>query len=420
LYRGVYETYVISNPSRRRILAVCGTLVGSLSVGQMLTTGSTESKAANRSTNSNWPMEQHDPGGTSYAPDASPPKDGVRVRWKQQVKTHLGFAYRPTPVVANGLVYGVGEELICADAASGEVVFRTDRSYFGPPAVADARAYQSPTLAFATQTGAVGLNARGGFSFAGVRIGLTRWQTGRKKGGFSFFGGGLPRTIPVAANGTVLITSGTGLRAIDASSGRIRWRSHNGRHRPAVHEGVVYVAAFGNGVFGYDIETGEQTFSVQPPEQLPLSVTATPDHLVVGTSSGLLGIDYDETAVWRYTPEDLDRDGGGVAVANGIAYAGFIGQPDRLVAIDTTNGTELWRSEVAPEETPRFAPPSVADGVVYIPTEDEGLAAIDAKDGHVRWRFTLNNPVRPWSPPALVGKTLYALGNDHLYALEEK
>jgi hypothetical protein len=112
---------MVPNPSRRRILAVCGTLVGSLSVGQMLTTGSTESKAANRTTNSDgWPMEQHDPGGTSYAPDASPPKDGVRIRWKQQVETLLGFAYLSTPIVANGLVYGVGQELVCADAANWE------------------------------------------------------------------------------------------------------------------------------------------------------------------------------------------------------------------------------------------------------------------------------------------------------------
>jgi outer membrane protein assembly factor BamB len=411
---------MVPNPSRRRILSVCGTLVGSVSVGQVLTSGSTEIKAATRTTNSNWPMEQHDPGGTSYAPDASPPKDGVRIRWKQQIETGLRFAY-PTPIVANGLVYGVGEELVCADAASGEVVFRTDRAFSGPPAVADARAYQSPTLALATQTGAVGLNARGGFSLAGVRIGLTRWQAGRKKGGFSFFGGGLPRTIPVAANGTVFVTSGDGLRAIDASSSRIRWRSHNGRHRPAVHEGVVYVAAFGNGVFGYDIETGEQTFSFQPSEQLPLSVTATPDHLVVGTSSGLLGIDYDETVVWRYTPEDLDRDRGGVAVANGVAYAGFMGQPDRLVAIDTTNGTELWRSETVPEQSNgRFAPPAVADGVVYVFTENNTLAAVDSEDGHVRWRFTPPSDFEVLSPPALAGETLYTLGHGYLYALEEK
>jgi outer membrane protein assembly factor BamB len=413
---------MIPNPSRRRILAVCGTLVGSLSVGQVLTTGSTEIKAANPTTDSNgWPMEQHDPGGTSYAPDARPPKDSVRVRWKQKVETLLSFAYLPTPIVADGLVYGVGKELVCADAASGEVVFRTDRAFSGPPAVADARAYQSPTLAFATQTGAVGLNARGGLSLAGSQVGLTRWQAGREENSVSFFNAEPPRSTPVVANGTVFVTPGDGLLAIDASSGRIRWHGKRGVRRPAVHDGTVYIArGYSGGVLGYDIETGEQTFSYSS-SRPPRSVTATSESLVVGIRSGLLGISYDEEPLWQYISEDLSRDLGTVAVANEVAYAGFSGdEQDRLVAIDTTNGTELWRSEVVPEETPRFAPPSVADGVVYIPTEDEGLAAIDAEDGHVRWRFTLDDPVRPWSPPALAGETLYVLGNGHLYALEEQ
>lgn len=65
-----------------------------------------------------WPMAQHDPGGTSYAPDASPPKDGVRVRWKQSIEMTDGF--HPPPIVGNGLVYGIGHKLVCVTAANGE------------------------------------------------------------------------------------------------------------------------------------------------------------------------------------------------------------------------------------------------------------------------------------------------------------
>lgn len=410
---------MVPDPSRRRVIAAGGTLVGSFPAWQRVTNESVQ--VTNRDDDpTGWPMEQHDPGGTSYAPDASGPKNGVRIRWKQRIETDLGFAYRPTPVVANGLVYGVGRELVCVDAASGEVVFRADREYGGPPAVASARAYRSPTLAFATRAGADGLHARGGISLAGLRFGLTRWQAGREDNDLSVFDGGPPRTVPVGADGTVFVTTGTGLLAIDTSSGRVRWRGQGGVRRPAVHDSTVYVAAYSKGLLGYDVATGKQTLAIDARVLRPLSVTATPERLVVGTDEGLAGVGSDGTVTWRFAPENLFRDYGAIAVANGVAFAGFSGeQGNMLVAIDTADGTERWRVNVPPEASPQFAPPSVADGVVYLPTEDGGLAAVDAGDGHVRWRFELGDRGGPWSPAALVGETLYALGNGHLYALEE-
>lgn len=405
--------------SRRRVLAAGGALGSSFFAWQTMTQGTVPAVTRDDEP-SGWPMEQHDPGGTSYAPDASGPKDGVRIRWKQQIKTGLGFAYHPTPVVANGLVYGIGRELVCVDAVRGEVIFRADREYGGPPAVAVARAYQSPTLAFATRAGADGLHARGGISLAGLGRGLTRWQAGREDDELSMFGGRPPQTVPVAADGTVFVTAGTGLLAIDASSGRIRWRGQGGVRRPAVHDGTVYVATYSEGLLGYEMATGDQTFGSDARALRPLSVTATPERLVLGTDKGLAGVGYDGTVAWRFAPADLSRDHGAVAVANGVAFAGFSGEHgDQLVAIDTVAGTERWRKNLPPEASPQFAPPSVADGVVYIPTEDGGLAALDALDGHIRWRFAPGEQKGPWSPPALVGETLYALGNGHLYALEE-
>jgi outer membrane protein assembly factor BamB len=421
--------HVVSNPSRRRVLAVCGGLVGSLFAGRTLTkeiSGSTGIRAANADTDtdgSHWPMEQHDPGGTSYAPAASPPKDGVRIRWEQQFDTGSAF-FHPTPVVANGLVYGVGEELVCVDSVSGDLVFRADNSFAGPPALADASVYQSPTLAFGTQAGAVGLNARGALSFGSVRVGLTRWQAGRKEGrsGLSFFNFGPSRTVPVAAKGTVFITADRGFLAIDASSGRVRWRGKRGTRRPAVHDDTVYITrGYSGGVLGYDIETGEQTFSftrLKPPS----SVTAVADGLIVKTTQGLVGIDYNETKLWQYTPDNRYWEQGGVAVANDVAYTGSEGKKgDMLVAIDTTDGTELWRSKAAPEQSDgRYAAPSVADGVVYVPIEGNELVAVDATNGHIRWRFTVDGEYAGWSPVALSGESLYILGNGHLYALEEQ
>ncbi len=356
-------------------------------------------------------MEQHDPGGTGYAPDARPPKDGVRVRWKHQIQRSLSFF--PSPIVANGLVYCTGRELVCVDAASGDVVFRIDREFNSPPAITHARAYQSPTLVFSTVSGAVGLHPRGGIAIGGNRIGRTRWQT-RGSGDTPIFTGE-NRKIPIAVDGTVFVTGGGYLRAIDGSSGRIRWQTANNSNRPVIHEGTVYVADYQKGIIEYDTTTGEHTRSIG--KAGAVSVTATTDGLIGIWSGSLYGLNYDGTVRWAHTPEKWSITTRALAVADGVAY---ICSSDGLLAINATDGTELWRSEAVQMASSRSASLAVADGCIYVPANRRGLAAVDITDGHVRWRFTLESEHTTWSPVALAGKTIYVLGNGTLYALEER
>lgn len=225
--------------------------------------------------------------------------------------------------------------------------------------------------------------------------------------------------------------TGSGVMAIDASTGCMRWRSHHGGSRPAIRDGTVYVVGLAKSgyrsLFSYDTETGKQLSSFPPSAPRLTSVIAVPDCLVVGTSSsGLLGIDYNGTIRWKYDPPELQLQRDAIAVADGVAYAWFgWGSQSWLVAIDATNGTELWRNEVVPEtRVLQYRSPSVANGVVYVPTgtgPDGGeLAAIDATTGRVRWRFSTGERISWLSPAALVGETLYTLGNGYLYALAEQ
>jgi outer membrane protein assembly factor BamB len=366
-------------------------------------------------------MSQHDPAGRNHAPSATPPKDGAAVRWKRDIDIDRGFGYAPTPIVADGRVYAAGRELLVLDAEMGTVEFRVARRSQTPPAVASARAYRSPTLAVTTSRSVTGLHANGGLKIFGSHLGVTRWEGGERDQQTTFFGAEPQTSPPVAVGETILVAAMDELRAIDASSGKVRWRKDVDTRRPAVRRGTVYVAEYPGGVRGYDLETGESRFDAEVDVAPPLSVTAGPDQLVVATDDGLAGLSYEGETRWEFAPGEFSRDYGAVALAEGVAYAGFRGEDDTyLVAVDAADGSERWRSEVAPEQTPQFAPPSVADGAVYVPTEDGGMAAVDAADGHLRWRFGEDVDTHgPWSPAALVGETLYAIGDGHVYALEE-
>jgi outer membrane protein assembly factor BamB len=81
--------------------------------------------------------------------------------------------------------------------------------------------------------------------------------------------------------------------------------------------------------------------------------------------------------------EDTDPIGGGVAFADDLLYVttGF----GELLAIDPTNGGEVWREEA---NAPIRAPPTSADGRVYVLTVDNQLEAYAAADGQPLWNHT--------------------------------
>jgi len=240
--------------TRRRLLAAGGLTVTALTGGYALAARTTESPDGP----SGWAMAQRDAAGRSFAPEADPPTDDVSVTWKQRFDTGVGFTHRNSPVVADGRVYALWEQLLVLDADSGAVQFRTERDLSATPAFAGATAYQSPTLAVTDTGGVAGLHAAGGVDLAGNRCGLTRWRRDATDDRTRMLGGTGEPVSPVAADGTVLAPGREALTALDASDGTVRWQREAGRTRPAVRDGIVYTTRFLSGVVGFDIESGER------------------------------------------------------------------------------------------------------------------------------------------------------------------
>lgn len=74
------------------------------------------------------------------------------------------------------------------------------------------------------------------------------------------------------------------------------------------------------------------------------------------------------------------RFGGGVSAEAGRAYA-TNGLGD-VIALDTSNGSVLWRAKPG---GPLRGSPTVANGAVYVLTQDNQLFALDQTDGKVQW-----------------------------------
>jgi outer membrane protein assembly factor BamB len=98
-------------------------------------------------------------------------------------------------------------------------------------------------------------------------------------------------------------------------------------------------------------------------------------------------------------------------VANGVVY---VGSDDAGVyALNATTGQVIWKTITGAAVR---SSPAVAGGVVYVGSDDKGLYALDAATGAVRWKTTTAAAVR--SSPAVANGAVYVGSDDAgLYAL---
>lgn len=76
----------------------------------------------------------------------------------------------------------------------------------------------------------------------------------------------------------------------------------------------------------------------------------------------------------------------------------------RLNQINRSNVQDLrvaWASQLRPATKPLAATPIVANGVMFISEAPDGVAALDARTGHLLWRF--RRPIDPSKVPACCG-----------------
>ncbi len=199
----------------------------------------------------------------------------------------------------------------------------------------------------------------------------------------------------------------------------------------SAQDNVVYVA-YGPGVAAFDIAEGRELWSFPAEPNARVGFYAAPS---VGEGRIILG-DYGAPGSFFspgvvVTLYALAADGSGspgilwsnnsvardriVAAPLQVEDTVFVGTADNYVlAIDATNGAELWRFEA---EHSIWAQPVYQDGVLYVVSLDKTLYALDAATGDLQWDLSFGGSII--NKPA-VGPDLLYLGtfDNKLHAVD--
>ncbi|MCA9937111.1 MAG: PQQ-like beta-propeller repeat protein [Anaerolineales bacterium] len=198
-----------------------------------------------------------------------------------------------------------------------------------------------------------------------------------------------------------------------------------------VQENVVYVA-YGAGVAAFDIAAGTELWNFPTETEARISYYAAPSvensRIVIGDygapgsffSPGVRVTIYaletgdggTPTLLWSSDTLARDRIVAPPLQVNDVVY---IGTADNfLLAIDATNGAELWRFEAGHSI---WAQPVFQDGTLYVVSLDKKLYALDAETGAQKWEMSFGGSII--NTPA-VGSDLLYLGtfDNKLHAVD--
>jgi outer membrane protein assembly factor BamB len=240
-------------------------------------------------------------------------------------------------------------------------------------------------------------------------------------------GGGA--SSPAVANGILYIGSANGnLYALNATDGIKLWNYSTGgsvASSPAVANGIVYVGSLGGGFYALNATNGEKIWSFttdrinSSPTIVDGVVYFAGSHTVYAfnANSGLMLWNYSVNV--QFVPLDPEGIYSSPAVVNGVVYIGSNnGLAGYLYALNATDGVKLW---VYTTEGWVESPPTVGNGIVYIPA-DRNLYALNASNGQKVWTYSNMLSTYAGSSVALANGAIYVLSgsNGAIKALNAK
>ena len=233
-----------------------------------------------------------------------------------------------------------------------------------------------------------------------ARTGADRWRLD--------LGAPVP-SAPVFGNGVVAVPDRNGvLHGVAAATGVEIWHTApvvNATH-PVLAGGLVYITGTDHRVHGFDLQTGVERWSWTTTADLSNALGIAADAAYVGSHDGVLHAVAlaGSHELWSFQLNSTEV-GQPIITADVVLVSSpqQAGEPSgELYALDRISGKPLWTFR-APSGL-QITSGSVRDGILYAPTQADGIYAFRVADGSQVWHAP--GP-QVFFPPALVGDTLY-------------
>ena len=277
--------------------------------------------------------------------------------------------FSATPALADGFLYVADDsgQVTKLDAATGKSVWRAklDGALRSAPIISD---------------GVVFLGSSNDHCYALSAVtGKTVWDAATS---------GAVLTSPVVTGGLVVFTSSDNtVYSLSASTGRKAWAvpyDADPSLVPLVYDGRFLLVTAGDTVYSLDPSSGRQRTTTKLPTTVLIPPTVSPDATYIVTqSNALYALGAGGRQLWKTTL-------GATPTAPPLLAGSLLivaAQPGIVSAYETTGGKLVWRYVVqasATDSQPKasaanvFAAPIVADGTLYVVSDDGTLSAFRA------------------------------------------
>lgn len=231
----------------------------------------------------------------------------------------------------------------------------------------------------------------------------------------------------VVVNGTIYVGCNDDyLVAINAANGVVKWRFNTGGNisaSPTVANGTVYFGSSDNNLYALNSATGMVKRSFATGAMINQSGPALVNGVIyVGSRDGYL---YAVDAItgkqkWRFSAGGISLEQSSPTVANGIVYIGSwydiatFSHKGSLFAVNAATGQLVWEKL---QNTGISSSPCVANGRLYITTDDLNIYALDAVSGATLWKKQI---LANSASPAVSNNTVYVGGGGtgYFYAFD--